>query len=259
MEDQNRQDQAFQMIEKGRKIVFVIATIYIVSAVLSFFVNWNIISLGISIALSIALYRGVAWVRWFYVIGGAIGFIIEIFALLGYAQQLSVLPVWYWVLSGITTVISIVAIIFLFANKEVKTFLLYQKYGDAIAQEDQIVRLEDRVQTLEQEQAKMQEKPCPLCGEKIADGQRYCQFCGGDVSAKEEEIKKANEEKWAQEGAVALFSDESIAKQVAKYNRLYGKAASVSFLEDKAKELGLDDVKISEEDVDRILAAQAAR
>ena len=92
--------------------------------------------------------------------------------------------------------------------------------------------------------------PCPFCSVRIEKEAVFCQFCGGNVEEKEEEARHLIKQKFEENGLSVLFEDESIMKTADTYRRFYGKSASVSYLKSMAKELGLDDIEITEEDLE---------
>jgi len=97
-------------------------------------------------------------------------------------------------------------------------------------------------------------KKCPLCGEEIIKRQGFCQFCGGNVAAKEEEARKQVQEELEQNGLGASHFDEKTINEAKMYNKFYGKAACISYLQGRLKELGLEETEIKEEWLDNLLA-----
>jgi hypothetical protein len=61
-----------------------------------------------------------------------------------------------------------------------------------------------------------------------------------DTAIKREKIKSIED----------FFNDESLMKEAKELRRLYGKNVYISHLKDKAKELGLGDIDISEDDIE---------
>ena len=109
----------------GRIIVFIIALVNIISSIFSAFVEFNFISLIVQIALSIALFSGVTWVRYFFAVGTALSAVFGLYALFTTAE----LPIFSVVYVLAITLFSIISSILLFANKCVDEFLYSQKNG----------------------------------------------------------------------------------------------------------------------------------
>lgn len=112
---------------QGKIIVYVIAIINIIGAVVSAFTSFNFISLIVQIALSIALLCGVSWVRYFFAIGAGLSGLLTLYLLFGHID--------FSVQSGIviylvlTLIYSIASCVVLFVSKSVSEFLYAQKNG----------------------------------------------------------------------------------------------------------------------------------
>lgn len=107
----------------GKIIVFIIATFNIIGSIISMFVRFNIITLIIQVVLSIALFRGVTWVRYFFAINAALGSLMA-FYYLGVNNSA------FNIMLAVTVVVyQVICSILLFVSKSVSEFLYMQKNG----------------------------------------------------------------------------------------------------------------------------------
>ncbi|MCX7708682.1 MAG: hypothetical protein N2484_02415 [Clostridia bacterium] len=122
---EQRQARQFKF---GKAIVFTIAAVNILSALVSAFYNFNLISMIIQIVLSVALFAGISWVRYLFAGGAALSTMIIIYALtsVGFDSGLSVAEI---VIVLACLVYSVASCIVLFASKSVSEFLYSQKNG----------------------------------------------------------------------------------------------------------------------------------
>lgn len=129
--------QVFEQLEKkekglylqGKIIVYVIAIINIIGAVVSAFTSFNLITLIVQVALSIALLCGVSWVRYFFAIGSGVSGFLALYLLLrhiDFSIQSGIGIVIYLVF---TLIYSIASCVVLFMSKSVSEFLYAQKNG----------------------------------------------------------------------------------------------------------------------------------
>ena len=65
----------------GRIIVFTIATVNVITAVIGFFLNANVLTLAFQILWSVLLYIGVSWVRYFVAVGASLSALLSGFIL----------------------------------------------------------------------------------------------------------------------------------------------------------------------------------
>ncbi|WP_168123715.1 MerR family transcriptional regulator [Paenibacillus sp. HB172176] len=119
-----RQAKQFQ---RGRAIVFLIAALNIAGTIASCFVDFRLFSLLIQIAVSIALFAGVSWVRYLF-IAGAIMSVLSGFALLG-DENIGHAPGSLLLLFIINVIYSVVAALLLIRSESVREFLYAQKHG----------------------------------------------------------------------------------------------------------------------------------
>jgi hypothetical protein len=105
----------------------------------------------------------------------------------------------------------------------------------------------------------VENKNCPFCAEKIKDKAKICPYCNKNIEeyenerkAKEEEEKKHKEKEMKEKfkNIEDFFNDEEIIKQAKEMRRLYGKGMYISHLKNKAKELGLGEIDINENDIE---------
>jgi len=70
---------------------------------------------------------------------------------------------------------------------------------------------------------------------------------------KSKKLRKTLHKKLEQDGIGSLINDESVIKEARLYRRMYGEDACISYLNGRAKELGMTDVEITEGDLDKLL------
>ena len=120
--------------KRGKALVFVIAGINIIFAISSVILNFNLIKLGIQIALSIALCCGITWVKNLFAIRSAIDAFSSLFLLLGGVMDISSSNskyVGYFVVVYLVLALcySIASTVLLFTSKDISEFLYSQKNG----------------------------------------------------------------------------------------------------------------------------------
>ena len=116
--------------KRGKALVFVIAGINIIFAISSVILNFNLIKLGIQIALSIALCCGITWVKYLFAIRSAIDAFSSLFLLLDISSSNSKY-VGYFVVVYLVLALcySIASTVLLFTSKDISEFLYSQKNG----------------------------------------------------------------------------------------------------------------------------------
>jgi hypothetical protein len=83
-------------------------------------------------------------------------------------------------------------------------------------------------------------------------------FIIDEIENNENEIKRKEEEQMLKEREIKekykkiedIFNDENIMSEAKKLRRIYGKGVYISHLKDKAKELGLGNIEINEDDIE---------
>jgi len=112
---------------RGKIIVYVIAIVNALGAVVSVFTNFNFFPLIIQFVLSIALLGGFSWARYFFAVRAGISAFLTLPAI-SKAVELSLQPsvVAYLI---VMLVFSIASSVVLFASKAVSEFLYVQKNG----------------------------------------------------------------------------------------------------------------------------------
>ncbi|WP_438432141.1 MerR family transcriptional regulator [Gorillibacterium sp. sgz500922] len=120
-----RQAKEFRM---GRIIVIVIAGINMLFAILSLIGNHNVFTFVIQMALSIALFAGVVWVRYLFVFGLFMG-ILQGISLLASASTAQGVPGWVYGVILFQLVFSGAAGWLLLRSSAVSEFLYAQKNG----------------------------------------------------------------------------------------------------------------------------------
>jgi hypothetical protein len=103
----------------GMAIVVTIASINIILSLISFLVNFNIVSLIIQVSLSVALFCGVTWVRYLF----AIIDVFYVFALLVLLREFGYAPIELIIISVTLLLYYTISCIVLFASKSVSEFL----------------------------------------------------------------------------------------------------------------------------------------
>jgi hypothetical protein len=112
----------------GKIIVITIATINALLSLMSFFIDFDYISLVIQIILIIALLYGVVWVRYLFAIGSMFS-VYFMLKLLTNGFTVMFTSAYIIIFAVLFLTYSIISCILLFTSKSVSTFLYKQKNG----------------------------------------------------------------------------------------------------------------------------------
>lgn len=117
-----------QQARRGRMIVYTVAALNLIFAVISAFYRFNILALAVQLALSAALALGVGWVRWLFA-ADAVADAAVIFYVMFAKTDFFALP-WY----GMLCVAALIAFylaagVTLFFSKSVSEFLYEKRFG----------------------------------------------------------------------------------------------------------------------------------
>ena len=93
-------------------------------------------------------------------------------------------------------------------------------------------------------------KKCPACGEILSADTLFCHSCGCNLEEYKRSIEKERQKKFEEKGLAVLFEDKAFADEANLRRRVYGKAEYISYIKWHAKELGLGEIELSEEDVE---------
>ena len=115
-----------EMVDKGERIVRVIAIIYIVIQILGFFLTLNFIGLLISIAIAVGLMMGKNWVRILYAIFSIVGIFFVVASCVRVAEVTTV-PIWFLLMTIIVVGINVAFVILLTMNSSVNAFFEHNK------------------------------------------------------------------------------------------------------------------------------------
>lgn len=116
--------------ETGKKIVAVIVIINLLATTISAIADFNLFTVVINVAFSVALFFGVSWVRYLFSALCAIDALVYsslIFALLSYPQDVPPTPLIF--LFVVLTAYKIAVAVLIAFNKSVADFLYAQKNG----------------------------------------------------------------------------------------------------------------------------------
>lgn len=121
------EQQQKNMYRNGKIIVFIIATMNILASIMAFIFTYSL-TVIIQVPLSMALYGGVAWVRYLFAVGATIGAIQALSILLG-GYMGSDTPGLLILFFVFYLVYEVASAIMLLTNKSVSEFLYAQKNG----------------------------------------------------------------------------------------------------------------------------------
>lgn len=117
-----------KLYRRGKLIVTTIAISNVVIEILgSVFVSFNVIQLIVQIAFSIALYWGVRWVRWLFVIGSALNVFFALQMLYFFIDIGESIPILLGVILILDVVYAVGTGVLLIFSKSVSEFLYGQR------------------------------------------------------------------------------------------------------------------------------------
>jgi DNA-binding transcriptional MerR regulator len=118
-----------RMVRTGRAIVFTIATLNAVGAIVSAFSNFNFFTLVMQLALSVALYAGVSWVRAYFAASAVFIAFVSLAMLMTAGQSGAPVPPGAVAFLIGHAAYSVASGVILFKSKSVSEFLYMQKNG----------------------------------------------------------------------------------------------------------------------------------
>ncbi|MDE7418419.1 MAG: hypothetical protein K2N44_19295 [Lachnospiraceae bacterium] len=123
-----RQERSY---ERGRKLVYLIAGINILSDIVLIFISqeFQFIKFVIHVALSVALIYGVTWVRYLYIVSGILTILVTIMALpeLVSLIRLSAVSGIYVLVLVLTACYAVAMVVILLFSNGVKEYMYRKK------------------------------------------------------------------------------------------------------------------------------------
>ena len=111
----------------GKVAVFTIATLNIIFTILSNIIgSFNILNVIIQISLSVALFMGVSWVRWFFVAGSILNIGVSLYVLMNLLGEWEIY-IGYIIFTILSLIQAAVSGGLLAFNKGVSEFLYSQR------------------------------------------------------------------------------------------------------------------------------------
>lgn len=116
------EDDLEKHYQNGKIIIFTIAILNIIFAIISNIIgNFSFLKIIVQIGLSIALFMGVKWVQYLFVVGAFLSIIFNLYIFSSYMAQDKVI----WLVSCL--IHEIISGSLLAFNKSVSDFLYYQR------------------------------------------------------------------------------------------------------------------------------------
>ncbi|MCL6457873.1 MAG: MerR family transcriptional regulator [Gorillibacterium sp.] len=113
---------------RGKVIVFSLAAINMMSALISAVYDFHFLSLALNIIFSIALFFGVTWIRYFFALAATYGVFSSVVLILGHANELN-LTTGLILLILLQMIYGVVSSVLLFRSQAISEFMYAQKNG----------------------------------------------------------------------------------------------------------------------------------
>jgi len=239
--------EADKRLATGKKILITITVVRFCCSLVDFFLDGSILFICLAVIISVVLASGVVRIKWYYLI--PVGILHAIKLLLLQSNSFDI-PVYSLAYSIAIVPIDIATLAVLAFSKKVNEYIEQRQRG----YHDHHSYRGSEHQRISGEYRKTEEKkPCPLCGEDIAKTHIFCPSCGGDIAIKEEENMQIWREKLEKDGYGVLLANEKAKNDLREMRRVYGADCCISYLKEKAQELGIPGLEITADDLDGIL------
>ena len=95
-------------------------------------------------------------------------------------------------------------------------------------------------------------KNCLFCDKEINVEDIICSHCGKNIQEHENALKIKKEKEYQEKyrNIKDIFNDEVFMEEAKELRRIYGKKVFISYLKNKAMELGLKEINLNEEDIE---------
>jgi len=248
-----------RMIQNGRRIMYVVIAILFIKNILLTLLFFEkplpliIVFLFLVVSGSAQEQRYSAnRARKQYIFGFSASLLLGIFNLLMLWDRFSMLK---WIVYFLFYICDVGLLFIIAFNKSVKEYYIFKQFEKDKTQGTQGSMDSNTAAQLDNKN----KKPCPICNEQISNEHSFCKYCGCNVAEKEEENNKLLREKFEKDGLTALLDNEKTMSYAKSYLRLYGKVTCITFLKDTAKEMGIVDIEIPEDELDILLSTSTKR